>query len=482
MVRIASILLTAIGLLTLGQSTAHALSLKQQFCYTEYDWQELEMGAFVVLFPAEYSEQAQAIVSQSSEDLNTIYENYQQVFGLDLVLPIAIRIYPTQDDYNCVNPLAPQLDEATTHGHIGDREIALFADIFFQGPDDFSVPTFNAFRHELAILFAWQLSGGYAPDGLLKGLGLYAENPDETFLPRKETSGETSQPDLAWNVVWELSGEISDSDFALQASSIVSYLIDVHGWEKFAVFLEQISLERGYRQALSKIYGENLQLLESHWQEYFPIYTSERWRSNIFHRFDLTVYHELISAGAYADSISGLKEAVYLVGIFGTPADLRKAEELLEAAEIGAAAGELAAQSRFALLSGNYLESFTAAELSLDYYQKLEDPRRIPEVQTYLSLSKEILDLRNNLQSIQEEGIGVNPLKSHKVYQIGQRLLELGDTEGGTQAELILFALGAGQNAFFQFLISLIILISTGLIIRRILALRKPVGPEVDLL
>jgi hypothetical protein len=464
------------------QSQVFASAPEQEFCNPDYDWNELEMGAFVLVFPLEQTGLAQEIFTNFPDDLEILMADYKQVFGAELVLPVTIRIYPTHTDYYCLNPLAVPIGTTSVHAHIGEREIALFGNLMQVDSNTRGTLIVNGLRNELAALFAEELSGGHAPTGLLMGLGGYTEDPAEIFVDRYEAAGSPVTPELSWQVLWEGEADVSEAGVTLQATSTVAYLVDVHGWGKFIRFLEQINLQQGYRQALIEVYGANVSQIQSHWLTYFPHYASERWQVNIFHNYDLDAFQELISAGAYQDSIVGLTEAVDLLHVLGDPERLSAAKQLLAQAELGAEAGELTEQSRHMLLSGRYLESYTSAELALEYYSQLGDTRRVTELQAYMAVAKEILDLRAGLEVIRDQGIGINPLKSQEVFEIGQRLMELGDGEGVQQAETILFILGPGHNTFFQFIISVVVLVSTGLIARRVLTYRKRNPPEVDLL
>jgi hypothetical protein len=464
------------------QATVSASPKEQEVCYSSYDWRELEMGSFVLIYPSHAAGLAENIHRRFPEDLETLRENYSKAFGVNLVLPVTIRVYPTQADYYCVNPLAPAVGVNTAHSHLGQREIAIIGSAIHDDLETWDRQVLYGFQHELAVLFAEEITGGYAPPGLLKGLGGYAENPQETFESRFEIAGRPTEPDIEWQALWDGEASLSDESAFLQSISTVVYLIDVHGWGKFLSFLEQIKIEQGYRQAVTEIYGIGLQGLQSHWKTYFPVYVDSRWEANIFHSYNLDVYRQLISSGAYADSVPALTEAIFLIEIFGEQAQHQAARELLDQAKMGAKASELTLQARQTLLAGKYVESYTAAEEALALYGQLGDTRRNSELEIYMAVAKEVLDLRAGLDVISEEGIGINPLKSKEVFDIGQRLLELGDLEGVSQAERIMMLLGASRNTFFRAAVLIFVLVSLGLIARRILSLRKPTPPEADLL
>ena len=62
-------------------------------------------------------------------------------------------------------------------------------------------------------------------------------------------------------------------------------------------FLSALESNQGYRQSLEQIYDGNLQDIQREWQDYFPLYISERWQFNIQYFYDLQRYELLIKAG-----------------------------------------------------------------------------------------------------------------------------------------------------------------------------------------
>ncbi|MEN8240328.1 MAG: peptidase MA family metallohydrolase [Chloroflexota bacterium] len=439
------------------------------------------MGGFVVVYPLGFTRFSTDLVNELSTEINQMLVDYRKVFKTNLLLPITLRIYPLHDDFYCLNPQTPFLGEGTAHSRAGTREIALFLHQIRE-EDSWQPAVLNGVRHELAVLFAGELSGGFAPPGLLNGLGGYFEDPGETFTSRFEAGGRPQEAELNWKVLWEENAPLSDQRALLQSTSTVAYLVDVYGWEKFIDFLKEINHKQGYHEAAAEVYGSSIQGLEEHWETYFPVYLDHRWQVNIFHAYDLDVIRQLLDAGAYQESVLRLDEAVFIIEIFGNPDELIAAQGLLAKAKLGVEADQLTLQARDALLSGEYKESYTAGALALDLFQQLGDTRRVSELEAYLAVSKEVLDLRAGLDLIRQQGIGINPFRSKEILSIGQRLLALGDTESGEQVLILLSLLGIQQNTYFQFLISLVILVCTGLIIRQAISARKPYPVEADLL
>ncbi len=423
-------------LLPLGQ--AHAADLPQTTCPQDTAWRESRTQSFSVIFATEDAALAQSLITQLGSWFDETYAQFSGAFGVALPLPLSIRIYPRLIDYDCLNPFAPRLVPGDTHSHIGAREIALVGEAILSDFDSWQAEAQNAFRHELVKLFAEKLSEGIAPPGLLVGLGGYAENPNEVFESRFQGAGLEETPQFSWQELWENAGNLSGEQYLLEATSTVAYLVDVYGWGSFTDFLRALSAAGEYRQALADVYGLSVRELNEHWQQYFEVYVQGRWRANVFHSFDLTVYEQMIAAGAYADAADGLREAIALLTALGQSGAAAQAQTLLARAEQGVQAGALAAQARQELQAGNYAAAQAVAQASLDLYAQLEDERRIEEVTNYRERAEEVLQLRAEVEQLSAGRALTSPIAPRRLLQIGERLGELGDTTGVNAAALAL--------------------------------------------
>lgn len=466
----------------LNSMQVHAAKQTQADCVIEHDWQQISSEHFVILYTANQVDLAQNINKIYLGRLEDDLIKYEVAFSTDLTTPITIRLYPSVTEYYCLNALAPLVSNGDFHSHIGTREVALIANEISGSQIDRDNQTINALRHEIAVLFAEQITNGYAPPGLMESLGGYFEDPDQTFINRFEEAGMISTPDRGWQRLWEEDIPSSNSLVVLQQTSTVAYLVDVFGWEDLVRFLQKIAELKGYRQALVDVYNVNLQDLQTHWMSYFPIYLQSRWQANVIYNHDLSQYRVLISEGAYTDAANRLLEALPLIKLFENEEKLSEAESLLAQAQKGASAAELALESRQAIIAGDYSLGYSKAEQGLALYSQLDDSRRIAELDAYLDICKEVLSLRSELERLRGVGTPLDPVRTNRIISIGRRLNELGDKEGANEVQIILLLLGAGQQVFVQWTTVIGLLVCVYLIWRRIIFVRRNYSTKVNLL
>ena len=463
-------------------STVHASPRFQFDCPPDYLWREIDSGHFVVLYTASHVSLAEEISQNYLQKFEEEFSKYAIAFSTEISTPISIRIYPSETEYFCLNAFAPMITSEDSHSHIGTREIALFANVINRSPMTWDAQAINAIRHEIAILFGEKLSDGHAPPGLLKGLGGYFENPVETFLQRYKSSGEMSQPDRGWQRLWEEDVSASNAVVMLQQTSIVGYLVDVFGWDAFVDFLQAIAENQGYRQALIDVYGVNLQDLQTHWSEYFPVYLEARWQANVIHNYDLSQFTQLISQGAYEDAAKRLESAIPLIELFGSLEHLSDAKALFAKAQFGKEASRLALDARQAILDSDYVRGYNSAEQALGIYGQLGDARRNAEIEAYRDICSEVLTLRAELETLRGVGTPLDPVRTQKIITIGQRLAELGDSEGANQVQIALLLLGAGQQVLVNWITVVGLIVCVYLIWRRVTYIRKQLPSKVNLI
>ncbi len=404
-------------------------------------WAETHTRAFTFTYPPNIP-LGPEIAAQFGDALDTEYNRLAALFHTSLALPLTVRLYPNGSDYTCLNALAPTIPIGQTHSHIGGREIALLAQYILADPASWQIEGLNTLRHELAILFAQNLSGDKAPLGLIMGMGLYAEDPALTFERRMTAAPPpTDVPTLSWRGLWEAPDVIADPSVELQAASIVAYLVDVYGWEKFVTFLGSLRTAESYRTALTEVYeveagAPNFGALEAQWRTYYPLYFAGRWRNNALYEFSLTAYEQLITAGAYQAATDGLTPILALLTQRGDqPELLAQAQTLLETAATGLAADALARQAHQAYQEGDYPAASDFASQALSKYTLIHDTRNQETLLTLQTRAQEILTLRAELDTLQSN---LTPAAAAARLGIGARLGELGDVEGQAQAETLI--------------------------------------------
>ena len=429
-------LITSIFILTfLFSIVAPPAPTAAQSC-SRLNWGETSTRAFTFTYQKSVPLGVE-IAAQYGDRLDAEYSRFANLFQVSLNTPITVRIYPNGTDYTCLNALAPNIPIGQTHSHIGEREIALIGQYILADPEGWQINAFDVLRHELAILFVQHLTGGKAPLGLTIGVGIYAEDPALTFERRLASAPPpTYAPSLSWRGVWEAPDVITSPDVNLQAASIVAYLVDVYGWDKFVAFLSTLRTAESYHAALTAVYKVEAGALEEQWLTYYPLYFEGRWRDNALYEFSLSAYEQLITAGAYQAATDGLTPTIALLTQRGDQSDLlAQAQALYETAAIGLEADALARQSRQAYQESDYPAAADFAAQALGNYAPLNDTRNQETLLTIQSRAEEILTLRAELDTLQT---GLTPAASSRLLEIAPRLGELGDTEGQAQADQLI--------------------------------------------
>jgi hypothetical protein len=464
---ILGILFAAFSLI--GAQSVMASDANQDAC-PQLIWKEKQTNAFVILYTASHISLADQIEQSYVPLIESELVKIEQAFGQPLPIPITIRIYPSEKEYYCLNAFAPTIGSQDIHSHIGSREIALIANVIFYRQTMWETHAVNAFRHQIGVLYGELISDGEAPPGLLQGMGGYFEDPFDTFESRHQSAGSISVPDRGWQRLLEEDIPASDAGTLLQQTSLVAFLIDVYGWDRYLDFLVRIPQVQGYRQAGLDVYGINIQGLQDAWIRYLPIYIQDRWQANVIHNYDLTQFEKLISGGAYSDAQTQLQAAMPLIELFGDQNKVGAANTLLEKAGTGVQAGDLALAARQAVLDGEFETGLESAEQSLALYAQLGDTRRNTEIEIYRQVCNEVLLLRGEVDKISGDAAPLDPIRTDQLIRIGQRLSELGDSDGIQKVQLALLLLGVSQQKIVTWVTVIGILICALLIGRRLWA------------
>lgn len=462
--------------------SANAAPNPQENCNYELFWTQQNTDSFAVVYPLEYVNLAQLVVTVARDELDKAYSNYSTAFGVPLEPPITIRVYPSLEDYYCLNALVPRLGGGAVHAHVGSSEIALFGNEINANLDTWRPAATNSLKYELAVLFAEKLTDGNAPQGLLYGIGGYAENPEQVFPGIFAAAGNLSSPTSSWQIVWQGGYDANNPEMKLQAASTVAYLVGVYGWDSFIEFLTQLANSGEYRQALVGVYGLGVQETQAQWRTYFQAYIKDDWRSNVFYSVDLSTDETLIAAGAYHEADARLESVLPMIEIFGSEEELRQAESMRDQARIGLEAGVLASQAREAILQGRYGESIGLANQAIEKFKQIGNASRIPELEAYAQIGREVVSLRAEVEVLEEGNNPFNPTISRRLWEIAQRLSVLGDTEGLTKVSVAFNLVSGGQRLMLDLIALVGVLVCVILIGRRVIVHGQPKPPEAELL
>jgi hypothetical protein len=378
---------------------------------------------FELLFSEPLDENDQYLINIKSQ-LDHEYDQFEKFFGVQLNKPISIRFYTNILEFECSNAYGYELAPGEAHTSIGQREIAFVKDRLDLSSIGGKSMFMNAFRNELAGLFVNYITDSKAPAGLRSGIQKYAEDPQFVYSVTDMSKNESSRPIQSWRYVWENKETGSNPYLQLYALSITAYLIDTHGWLKFATFLNSIPKSQNYRQALYSTYQLDFPLMEKQWEYYFPAYFEERWQFNIFYNMDLFPIQKLIKAGAYIDAVETAKKTIEFLNATGQ--SNQEAQKLLEVAQRGEKVALLVTQARRHLLVGAYNDCIQTAEQALLEYAALDDSRRVEELNAYINHSQIILQLQEEVRLL-VDGEDRDPAILNQLMALSDQLTALGD-------------------------------------------------------
>jgi hypothetical protein len=354
-------------------------------------WRELKTDHFIIVYAKSVAGlnrltcacgigQAQVYEKFADE----VYEELTGVFGVSLNTPLNLRLFPTEESYYLVNPLARHIPGVIAHALNNQQEIA----IALPRTESLSeAEIVNNLRHELTHFFASSLSDGKLKTGFQEGTAQYLEKPtataayDPTVLAQALEQGRL----LTWAELDDAAQVWREPQVAYpQALSVTAFLIDRYGFEKYLALIAAHAAAPGYRSALETTYGQSPEALEAEWLAYLPAYFAGRWQINALYHFDLSRVDGLVARGAYSAAAAELPPIIDLLQTTGQTETLAEARRLLARAEQGRAAGALADESRRALLAHDYSLAIQRADAALAAYQALGNSTRAEELALYL--------------------------------------------------------------------------------------------------
>jgi hypothetical protein len=355
------------------------------------EWREVDTEHFIIVY-AERIQGSSIFTCRCGADearfyadfIDDTYDDLVGIFDTELETPINLRLFPTEESYFQVNPLARQITGVVAHALNNRAEIAIALPRTERLTEE---EVANNVRHELSHFFASLLSDGNLNAGFQEGIAQYLEQPTEfaEYDPkilqqaldqgRLLSWGELDQPGRIW-----LDPQVAYP----QALSMTAFLIDRYGFPRYVDFLAAHATEPGYRSAMQATYGKSADELEAEWLAYLPEYLAGRWQINAIYAYDLSRVTGLVEQGAYSDAEAELLEVIQLLEDTGQTDTIIEAERLLTQANQGRSAGMLAEEARSALQENDYPLTIDKANQAIALYEELGYRDRILELQVYI--------------------------------------------------------------------------------------------------
>lgn len=354
-------------------------------------WQDLKTENFIIVYAesiegVDNSECACGIEKAQfyAGFIDGVYLDLAAVFETELETPINLRLFPTEQSYYEVNPVAEQIPGVIAHALNNKKEIAVALPRTTSLTEEELI---NNMRHEMTHLFASLLSDGNLNTGFQEGVAQYLEKPIEqsSYDPALLQKAFEQQRLLTWADMDKAEQIFRDPQVAYpQALSMASFFVDRYGFPNFVEFIKANAAEPGYRSALEAAYGKPADELEKEWLDYLPEYFAGRWKINSIYAYDLSRAKQLVEGGAYTAAETELVEVIELLETTDQQDVLAEAEFLLSRVHQGQAANALADETRASFESDDYPLTITKGNAAIAAYEELGYRDRISEIQTYI--------------------------------------------------------------------------------------------------
>ena len=403
----------------------------------ETQWQELRTRQFSLLYPVE----AQATADEYAQFVDSIYEEISAFWGHRPPPPVILRIYPTMELYYQANPLAESLPGVVAHAHTGRREISVAV------PPTVGQTTeeiHNNIRHELTHIIAADLSDGRLTTPWQEGVAQYVERPTEQLEAKMQLMRQliTDGGLMSWSQLNQPGATYADPRVGYpEALTIVAFLIQRDGLERFRQFVETWRQSADYRNALANVYGVSAEDLEREWQDQLPSFVDDGYRklgssAAANTTFDLAEVENLVAQNDYAGAITSLKPLMPVIEQSGDAEVLQRARSILARSEVGVRATQYANDARAALLEGDYGAAAAASEAGREQFEAINQVAQADVMKEFSTLAARGSEAERQLQ---EAGSLLRRLEINRAQAnldaAYTTFVELGDQGRATQAQ-----------------------------------------------
>ena len=412
-------------------------------------WEERRTLLFSILYPSG----AETTVDQYAQFVDGVYDETSALVGYRPIPPIVLRIYPTMDLYYQANPLAARLPGVIAHAHTGRREISVAIPQTI-GQSDEEIE--NNVRHELTHIIAADLSGGRLTTPWQEGISQYVERPSSQLEAKMELMRQIVAENrlLSWSELNQPGATYADPRIGYpQTLTIVAFLIQRNGIERFRAFMETMKDASGYRGALETVYGVPADVLEQEWLAQLPRYISEGYRNPAAAGagrgpFDLAQPEQMIERGDYSGAIRSLQPLVESMRAAGDQVALLRGQSLLARALAGREATSLASEAHEALGRGDYPTAYASGTKGRAQLEALGLHEQAAAAGEYAALAERGIAAQNQFD---EAGTLLRRLQLRPAQQrltvAYQTFGELGDEARASQARAGLLLIARGEQA-----------------------------------
>lgn len=364
-----------------------------------------------------------------------------EVFGLASYPQVFLRVYPSESDYRCFNPFEATYPLQPIFGLRGG-ELSVVLDRLTITPAGLEQVISESVVAALLQLAARDVAERGISDVLMSGIGGYGLRPETVAMAISEVEASDS---LALVQLLAIEGRESiDTDAQVHATLLISYLVDVYGWDQFKTFLNRLGIDASPLSALRSVYGNHLQAIEDGWNEYRINVLNGETGHHLLYEVDLSIVEEMINAGSYGDALVSLNQVMPFVRLFESASPPRAAG-LKDQAESGLEAIGLLNRARQTLLEGEYLAALQFAEQAEGLFSGLGNDERAEEAENFSAWATDVLSLRAEATYWSSRRGIWSLVAIPRLISVRDDLIELGDSAGADATDAVLNESYRGQ-------------------------------------
>ena len=240
------------------------------------DWRERRTERFAIL----YVDGDAATAEQYAGFVDAVYDEISAVFGHQTAVPVTLRLYPTLERYQQINPLARSLTGVVAHADFQLHEVVvILSQTARQTPEEVQ----NNVRHELTHIVIAELSGNRLNVGFQEGIAQYVERPAPELEQRIRLLQRAydQQILMPWSDLDDRETVYGAPEVGYPESmSVVAFLVEKYSFAKLREFLTIAARSSGYRSALERTYGVAPDELERQWRDWLPSYLAGGYKRN----------------------------------------------------------------------------------------------------------------------------------------------------------------------------------------------------------
>jgi hypothetical protein len=343
------------------------------------EWRERRTERFVILYAAGSEPDAAFYASWT----DAIYDEVAGIFGHRVATPVALRLYPTLEQYYEVNPLARGMTGIVAHADFRRNEVVVvLPQTASQTPEEVQ----NNVRHELAHIVASDISGSRLNVGFHEGIAQYVERPSRELETKIRLLRRALEHDqlLTWSALDSREQVYGSPEVGYpQSLSVVAFLVERYSFAKLREFLAVTSRSSGYRSALERTYGVAPDELERAWRDWLPSYLDGGYLRNALSAYDLSPVEMMLGEGRYTEARTELETAIAWLETTDQTEALARAQQLLAVSEAGQQADAVAGEARAALDATDYARAAELTGQARAQYVQLGDQRQAAVLRAY---------------------------------------------------------------------------------------------------